>query len=128
MKLERVSADEIGASIARAAGDDLPEILNEIRQGIAEAWKVDGGTAWMVTRIERHDGGRELVVVCLEGAGLDHLAPQIIEQARIGGIASIRVHSSRPGMGRMLARHGLREVERIYRVAIHGRQEQEQHQ
>lgn len=118
MQLEAVTAEEIGERIARAAGADLQEILVEIRQGRAEAWKVDGGMAWMVTRIERHATGRELVVMCLEGAGLHTLVPQIIERARGYGMTGIRAHSSRPGMGRMLARHGLGEVERVYRVVF----------
>lgn len=122
MRLERASAEQIGDSIARAAGDDLPGILEEIRQGIAEGWRVNGGEAWMVTRIEHTPHGRELVVVCFEGRNLAGITPQIIERARVAGMASVRAHTNRPGCARIYERSGAVEVERVYRVELHGRQ------
>jgi hypothetical protein len=118
MRLEAVTPEVIAPRIARAAGGDLVEILEEIRQGNAEGLCINGGEAWMVTRIERTAQGRELVVMCLEGAGLDQLAPQIADLGRRLKVNSLRAHSARPGMGRMLARHGWQEVERVYRVVL----------
>lgn len=123
MKLERATTDQVAAHIQRAAGIDLPDILREIRQGISEAWRVNDGAAWMVTRIERTQAGKELVIVCLEGRGFDVIAPGIIELAKRGGFQSIRAHAQRRGLFRMYERHGLTEAERVYRVTFDGRTE-----
>lgn len=114
MKLERATADQIGGHIGTAAGDDLTGILDEIRQGIAEAWRVDEGAAWLVTRIE----GRELVVVCFEGRDLLRLTRDLFTVARQQGLETIRAHAKHRGIFRMFRMLGAQEAERVYRLRL----------
>lgn len=115
MILEKLRASEIAPHIQQSAAEDLPVILTEIEQGECEAWRVDQGKAYMVTRIEHP----ELVVVCLEGRGLRQIAPDIIARARRLGLRSIRFHTSRPGMGRVMQAFGFTEAERVYRTRLY---------
>jgi len=118
MNIKPILASQARDYIATAAGPDLPEILAEVEQGQAEAWRIDGGKAYMVTRIESGTQGHELVVVCFEGRSLRQYAEHIIDKARAAGCGSIRYHTDRPGMGRMLERFGFEVAETVYRALI----------
>lgn len=96
------------SGLSSALGDDLPMIADEIKAGRAALYEVPG-RGWMVFRRE----GSELVCIAAEGRGLLPVFAAIVEQTNA---QTVRVHSSRAGMGRMLAPLGFREAERVYRM------------
>ncbi len=105
-------------ALAPALGEDLLEIRRQVEAGVAELFHVQGH-GFLVTRIEECAGlPPELVLVAGSGQGLDDVVRAFLEIARNNGIGSVRAHSRRPGMARMLGRHGFDEVERVYRRAV----------
>lgn len=83
---------------------DLAGIRDEVQDGAASLYRFDHnrGSTWVVLRGE----GSELVVVAMAGAGLHNVAAAIISSARRSGFASLRCHTDRAGMERMLRRYG----------------------
>lgn len=126
VKLEKLTAAEIAAHVSTAAGQDWRLIAEEIDSGSCEAWRVNAGEAFMVTRIEHRTN--ELVVVCFEGRGLRAVADAIMEQAKHIGCRSIRFHTGRPALGKMMQRFGFDELERVYRADLTGRANGQQQQ
>jgi len=116
-------SEEAGRALARALADGGPDVRAEVEQGAAELFRVPG-LGWIVMRIEEHlSGRRELVIVAAVNLERRELAaaatlPGLIALARAQEVHSIRVHSARPGMGRLLERFGFRAVERVYRLEI----------
>ncbi len=93
----------------------------EIQQGIAELWRINGGAAWMITRVE----GSELVVCCLAGRDLLPVCAVLYRAASLRGLSSIRFHTGRRGLARLVNRGGygasveeIRPGERVYRVRV----------
>jgi len=101
---------------AGTLGDDEQSIEQCVADGGAVAWRVNGGSAYMLTRAELTDQGAELVIMCAAGRGMDTAMPSIIATARQGGFETIRFHTRRPSLGRLAARYGYRERERVYAV------------
>lgn len=118
MRLERLTWQQVAPYVGKACGNDAADIAADVESGNAEAWRIDDGEAYMVNRIERTATGKELVVMVLQGRGLRRIAPQIIEAARSVGCVTIRFHTTRPGMARMLKPFGFEEAERVYRVGV----------
>ena len=108
MRLERRpwSAD-IEARLNRALGDDAEIIRNQCETRKADVWEVSG-RGLFVLRME----GAELVVVAAQGRGLVEALAKIIAHLRPD---SVRVHSSRVGMGRLLKKLGFQYAETVYR-------------
>lgn len=101
------------AVLAEAMGDDAEQIAAEVAEGHAHLMRYRDGSR-IVARIERDLNGTELVIVA--GAGRD--APGKV--AELVGLAdsrgwSVRFHTKRPALGRMLSRLGFHESERVYR-------------
>jgi len=107
---KRVTWDEISLHVTESMRGEEAYFSEAIKQGECQAWRFNTTDIWMITRSEKN----ELVICCIEGKGLNQVAPQIIEVAKQGGFESIRFHTKRPALGRILARHGFNERERIY--------------
>lgn len=107
-------SEEAARGLAEAMGMDAAEIEADVRAGRAELWRIDDH-GWVVTRMECSTSGRELVLVAGQGRGLHQVVSDAQRIARAAGAASIRIHSARRGMGRMLARLGFEAVETVYR-------------
>lgn len=99
--------------LARALGADAPAIGRQVLDGNAQVFEFEG-CGLVVTRIEQTASGPELVIVAGEGEGGNLVVPVLLDAARVNGCQSVRAHSSRPGMGRYLARFGFHEQERVY--------------
>lgn len=113
MKFEKVSwSGEVETCLAQSAGDDLKDIARLIVTGQAECWRVNDGETYLVTRIIQD----ELVLVCAEGRNLVPVGHYLTAQARRLGLKSIRFHTQRPGLARLLRAFKPVEVERIYRI------------
>lgn len=100
-------------SLAAALGVNAPIVGREVLDGVAEVFEFEG-CGHVVTRIEQTVFGPELVIVAGQGAHGDKVLPVLLDAARGNGCVSVRAHSSRPGMGRYLARYGFTEKERVY--------------
>lgn len=123
--LHREWNDQARAGLVDALGDDIDVIEHQVEQGRAQLWWMDPPSAWVVTRIEdRADGGgRELVIVAAQGEGLDQGLPAWQAVALEHGLASVRLHATRRGIERMVAKHGFEWLETVMRWEVpHGRQ------
>lgn len=93
-------------------GPDESLIEADVESGAAHCWQI--GQAAMITRRE----GRELVVVCLAGKELRQIAPAICEAARRAGCETIRFHTKRPGMWRLLRHVGAELREYVFEIKV----------
>lgn len=100
-----------------ALGEDAGEIAQEIDEGRAELWHYPPAT-FLVTRIEISPKGRELVLVASAGEAGQAIGRQWLAIAKSADCQSVRVHSSRPGMGRYLLPLGFEPVETIYQAKV----------
>lgn len=110
LRLAEIETDTFGGSADR----DI--IADEIERGISELWRIDDGKAYMVTRMETD----ELVIVAFQGKGLANVAPILVETAKRHGLDSIRFHTKRPALARLLKHWQPEHVEHVYRVHING--------
>jgi hypothetical protein len=90
----------------------------DIRAGRAELWAVDGGSSFAVTRLEVLPDRRELVVCAYAGTGLEAFAAHLYERCAAQGVASIRWHTRRPALARLLKRYAPDLAEYVYRVEV----------
>lgn len=105
-------------ALAPALGLDVHEIRRQVEEGVAELFIIPAH-GYLVTRIEQAEGQPpELVLVAGAGHGLDAVVEAFREIARRNGIGSLRAHCRRPGMARMLGRHGFYVLETVYRAEI----------
>lgn len=115
-KQEKVTP-EVNEKMRYAMRGDEVEITRQIRSGTAQAFNIEG--CYLVTRIEGKRWGDELVVMVAAGENLLPAAQAIISQCQKQGIASIRFHTQRPALQRLLKKlMNFEEVERIYRVKL----------
>jgi hypothetical protein len=92
-------------------GDEV-EIHQDVVTGHATCWQLND-----CSMISRRDD-KELVVMCLAGKGLGDISPSIMEAARQAGCKSLRFHTKRPALGRMLKTLGFEPSEYIFRAEL----------
>tara|TARA_B100000446_G_scaffold185938_3_gene211050 strand:+ start:6465 stop:6809 length:345 start_codon:yes stop_codon:yes gene_type:complete len=90
--------------LAVSAGDDLEEIREEVKAGLAVLWRCESSEkgGFVVTRID----GDEFVVVLGEGSGAHEFLPHFVQFARSRKL-KIRTHVTRKGMIRVWKRYGV---------------------
>lgn len=88
--------------VQRAAGSDSAEIAAEIAAGTAEFFTL--GALHIVTRAEITTRGRELVIVCIEGADIIKPIRLLVKVARELGYQFLRYHPATKGRGAATAR------------------------
>jgi hypothetical protein len=91
---------------------DADFIKNELSLGVAELFRVHN--AFFVTRLE----DTELVIVALAGENLALAAQVIFDSAKAVGCQSVRFHTKRHGLARMIKKFTPEYVETVYRVKI----------
>lgn len=89
-------------ALAPALGDALDEIAAEVQIGTCELWALKN-YGLVVTRLEVDSIPGELVLVAGAGRGLVDVVGSFQIVARDKGY-SMRIHSRRPGIGRLLCR------------------------
>lgn len=104
--IRRAWSPTAARGLARAAGEDLDDVAEDVIGGRAALYELAPGT-YAVLRMEQAHAYRECVLVCGEGRELHRHMPTLEAAARRWGAQRLRAHVSRPGMVRMLARHGL---------------------
>lgn len=102
MKFQRVPWDSsVHEFLSAECGDDIDIIAEEVSRGVSRLWKTthdDGGISYFVTRKE----GQELVLVAYAGQELARTSAIIHSTAKAQGFTSIRAHTKRLAMLRLL--------------------------
>ena len=114
MTAKKITWGEISPHVKKSMLRDDHYFEKAISSGECQAWQFLESDLWMITRSE----GSELVICCIEGAGLNAAAPQIIKAAVGGKFKTIRFHTKRPALGKMLSGFGFEEFERIYKLEL----------
>ena len=114
--------DNATAGLSHALRDDLPLLKAQVNQGIAQLWEITShqGKSWMITRVENNNDQQELVICCYQGCDLKQVAPIIYESAERQGFASIRFHTQRKGLNRLIVDFGFMPYETVYRKQLKG--------
>jgi len=75
----------------------------QVNSGVAHLYKI-GSDSWMILRPEfdEYKNEKTLVGCCYQGKDYKKYMRMVIDQAKEQGFDKIRVHSSRPGIGRWL--------------------------
>ena len=129
MKATRLDWPEIvPPKLEKACGDDMEIVAREVREGISHLYHIvgDGVDLLVVTRGEEYPNGKELVIVCVAGLGMEQVGQFLIDNARILGFDSIRYHCKNQAVQRLYQQYGFagEEIERVYKVALGGSNEQ----
>lgn len=103
---------EVEKTLEPAFLADADFIKDQIKSGVAELFKVK--RAFFVTRLEE----KELVIVALAGENVALASQVIFDAAKRVGCQSIRFHTKRDGLARMLKNYSPEIVETVYRVKV----------
>ena len=93
-------------------GDDW--LIDAVADGSAQAYEADD---WKTIVVVRFDGD-ELVVCCAIGENLKTVLDAMIPKARAAGIKSVRFHTQRKGLARLLSDYGPTFYEYVYKVEL----------
>ena len=97
--------------VATFDGDEAL-IKQDVDNGVASCWMIGG--VCMISRRENY----ELVVMCLAGEGLAEVAPVLKAAAKKAGCKSIRLHTKRRGLLKLLQPFGVALQEYILKVSL----------
>lgn len=107
---------EADEALRVSMGDAAADIRAEVMAGVSDVWRI--GETWAVTRVERIKSSAEMVIVCLEGKKSETATDVLYRVAQANGIGSIRFHTQRQSLARLVHRFGPVETERVYRVRV----------
>lgn len=116
MQIERMREWTVEAEegLCYAVGDDRDVIAASVNAGRLECFRLMGGAAYMVTRVERGT----LTVCCLQGAHAHQVAEWVFARARELGLARVRFHTRRPGLARLLKRFAFAHYEHVFEARV----------
>ncbi len=111
--------DDARNGLTVALGGYDAQYAHEIETGISECFAIDNG--FLITRVEQAiDRAPELVACCVEGVPVKRVAPLLINAALNMGAESIRAHTTRPGIGRMMRQWGDVQKEYVFTLNLKG--------
>jgi len=118
--LHRHWLDAATKGLGEALRGELSYFQDQVNQGVAQLWEIhsDHGLSWMISRVEMIDDQQELVICCYQGCDLKHIAPVIYANAVRQGFASIRFHTQRQGLNRLIIDLGFTPYETVYRKKL----------
>ena len=87
-----------------------------LRSGGAELFSINGGESMAITRYE--SDVRELIVCFYEGRDVLKFGKMMFKVARKNGAETLRYHTRRCGLARLLSELGPVEVEYVYRFVL----------
>ena len=92
----------------------------DVAAGRAQLWEINDGESFAVTRLEGAPGMplHELVVCAYAGRDVRAFAAMVVESARRQGVPSIRWHTRRPALARMLTAYRPELAEYVFRVEV----------
>ncbi len=109
--------DEAERGLAQTFGHDRDLLIAGVNDGSLELFKLWGGAAWMITRME----AGVLTCCCYQGAHVrDAMAAMVAESHRLG-LKAIQFYTRRPGLARLLAEFHPEPQETVYRIELHGK-------
>jgi hypothetical protein len=115
VKFERVFwSREAERGLNKTFGDDRDVLISGVLDGTIELNRVNGGQAWLATRID----GKTLIVVAVQGKGLLSIAPLLHAAAKSRGLKDVRFWTRRPALARMLKNYGFDQTEVCFRMVI----------
>lgn len=111
---------EATTGLVQALRDDLPILREQVNSGMAQLWQIitAKGESWLITRVEVIEDQKELVVCCYQGCDVNTVTPVIYQCAEEQGFDSIRYHTQRKGLNRLVKTLGFSEHEVIYRKQL----------
>lgn len=89
-------------------------LMDAVANGSAQAYEADN---WQTVVVVRFDGD-ELVVCCAIGENLKPVLDAMIPKAKAAGIKSVRFHTQRKGLARLLSDYGPTFYEYVYKVEL----------
>lgn len=104
---------EVEQKLAPVLREYLPAIRDNVESGKNQLWIVNS-TLHLVTWMDT----QELVIVAAAGTGLREFAPYLYRAAQQAGATTIRFHTKRPALARLLSEWGFKERERVYAMEV----------
>lgn len=110
--------DNATAGMKLSLRDALPILKEQVNKGVAQLWEVhtEKGKSWMITRVETPIGcdKPELVLCCYEGCDVKVVTKHILDAAIKQDFGSIRYHTHRKGLNRLVIDLGFMPYETVY--------------
>lgn len=118
--LHNTWSDQAAEGLSKTLRDDEDFLADQINTGIAQLWEIDTdrGKSWMITRVEQDSTQTELVICCFQGCDLKHVTKHIYQCAEKQGFDSIRYHTQRAGLNRLVIDLGFAPYETVYRKVL----------
>lgn len=115
---EKINAEKITFSQAapylnKSLNGDDEVLKQQCESGIAQCWRLQHGRAYMLSRAENS----ELVVCCFEGENLKNITDHIIKNAKASGFKSIRFHTKRPAIAKLI-NNKFKHVEHVFKRVL----------
>lgn len=110
-------SDEAESALAISMMEDCQVLKRQVQVGVSELWRFKKGLdidLWMIVRREFN----ELVICCVEGVGLMSLVKLIEDSAISSGCTSIRFHTKKKGIVRMMDSVGFGLKEFVYHKEV----------
>lgn len=116
MKIEKIYpwSDEADRGLSRALRGERDEIVAGVNARGLECYRLWDGTAYMVTRVE----AGELTVCCYQGGRTIEACAWVRAQCQRLGLRSIRFHTPRPALQRLLKKFNFKLDEYVYRCEV----------
>ena len=98
----------------KSLGSDAALLQEDVEKEYAELWEVNGGDAYMITRIDRD----HLVVCCFEGKGVNNVIPHLIASAKQMKLKAVRFHTERLALARLIKDYKPKLTEYVYEIEV----------
>lgn len=108
-------SDEAETGLNEVLGGDKHIIKDQVENGIAELWSLNGD-GYLITRIEEERG--ELVIMCFQGKNAKTMVQECMTAADKQGLKTIRFHTQRPALKRLLKGFAPKESETVFRIEL----------
>ena len=95
---EKVNFTQAAPHMVKSLGCDVEVLKKECDSGVSQCWRMQNGEAYMLTRAEN----KELVICCFEGKNLSEIISGVIKAAKNSGFISIRFHTNRPAIIKLI--------------------------
>lgn len=105
---------EADEGLSYALGEDRDIIAAAVNAGRLELFRLWGGAAYMVTRVERGT----VTCCCYQGERAREAGRWLFERARALGLHRVRFHTKRPGLARLLSEFGFEHKEHVFEARV----------
>lgn len=116
MEIQKIDfTDDLDTVLRPVLNDDLEQIKQEVSENVSELWLVNKDS-YCITRLECDRNNKPIELVFVVGIGSDSInaIKHFSELVKKQGVNRFRVHSSRKGMGKLLAPLGFVDSGTVY--------------